>query len=185
MQPGHSHCWPERLGCASVRYGNGPAGLALNRPLDGLVTQWLPIGMDVFAAIADPVRRGLLEQLARSGEMRVVDLTRDRGISRPAVSRHLRVLGEAGLVRATDRGRERHYELVAGPLHEVVTWAGTLVAAQVASSGSRPPVAAHQLDALDLEVRRTVRERSADTERTDAPGEPHTEAPPTRTGESA
>lgn len=145
--------------------------------------------MDVFAAIADPVRRGLLEELARSGEMRVVDLTRDRGISRPAVSRHLRVLGEAGLVRATDRGRERHYELVAGPLHEVIAWSETLFAAQVAeqaaSPGSRPPVAAHQLDALDLEVRRTVRERSADTERTDAPGEPHTEAPPTRTGESA
>lgn len=145
--------------------------------------------MDVFAAIADPVRRSLLEELARSGELRVVDLTRDRGISRPAVSRHLRVLGEAGLVRATERGRERHYELVAGPLGEVVAWSETLCAAQAAhhagSAGPRPPVAAHQLDALDLEVRRTVRERSADVERADLPDRPHTEAPPTRTGESA
>ena len=69
---------------------------------------WLPIGMDVFAAIADPVRRDLLRTLS-AGSARVVDLAAGRPISRPAVSKHLRVLAEAGLVVAEDVGRERHY----------------------------------------------------------------------------
>ncbi len=129
--------------------------------------------MDVFAAVADPVRRSLLEQLARAGSARVVDLTQGRGISRPAVSRHLRVLGEAGLVTVTDRGRERHYQVTPGPLEQVTAWAASLTA------GPRPPVADHQLDALDLEVRRTVRERA------DRPGAHHTDASGTTTGESA
>ena len=119
--------------------------------------------MDPFGAIADPVRRSLLEQLAREGSTRVVDLTRGRGISRPAVSRHLRVLGDAGLVRALDQGRERHFELVRGPLEEVAGWTTGLL------SRSSPPVAEHRLDALDLEVRRTVRERA------DRPAPRHTE----------
>ena len=66
--------------------------------------------MDVYDALADPVRRSLLLVL-RSGPARVVDLTATQSVSRPAISRHLRVLGEAGLVRADDRGRERHYAL--------------------------------------------------------------------------
>lgn len=136
--------------------------------------------MDIFAALADPVRRSLLEQLARSGKARVVDLTRDRGISRPAVSRHLRVLGESGLVRATDYGRERHYELVPGPLAQVTSWTTALTEAlgAAADQEARPPVAVHQLDALDLEVRRTVRER------TDRSGERRTQTA-TTAGESA
>ena len=64
--------------------------------------------MDVFTAIADPVRRDLLRTLS-AGSARVVDLAAGRPISRPAVSRHLRVLAEAGLVVAEDAGRERHY----------------------------------------------------------------------------
>ncbi|GGK73027.1 ArsR/SmtB family transcription factor [Ornithinimicrobium pekingense] len=139
--------------------------------------------MDVFSALADPVRRGLLEQLARDGAVRVVDLTVGRGISRPAVSRHLRVLGEAGLVRARDHGRERHYELVAGPLDEVVSWAH-----RVAAPPPRPPLADHQLDALDLEVRRTVRERAARETSSGArhtDGSPVTADPPPTAGESA
>lgn len=134
----------------------------------------------VFSAIGDPVRRGLLEQLGRSGPARVVDLTEGRGISRPAVSRHLRVLGDAGLVTATDRGRERHYELVVEPLQQVTSWVGALSAPR-----AQQPVGEHHLDALDLEVRRTVRDRA------DQPGRPHTGAgsgittPRTTAGESA
>lgn len=129
--------------------------------------------MDPYGAIADPVRRSLLEQLAREGSTRVVDLTRGRGISRPAVSRHLRLLGEAGLVRAVDHGRERHFELVPGPLVEVAGWASAMLSAPV------PPVTEHRLDALDLEVRRTVRERAA------RPDPRHTAETDTRPGESA
>lgn len=122
--------------------------------------------MDVFAAIADPVRRSLLEHLARDGAQRVVDLTVGRSISRPAISRHLRVLHEAGLVSVQERGRERHYALSPDPLTAVTHWITTLA--------TQPPVAAHQLDALDLEVRRTTRERRATPGRQDGTDTPTT-----------
>uniref|UniRef100_UPI0011BAA62E metalloregulator ArsR/SmtB family transcription factor n=1 Tax=Escherichia coli TaxID=562 RepID=UPI0011BAA62E len=59
--------------------------------------------MDPYAALADPVRRALLRQLA-AGPARVVDLAAAHPISRPAISRHLRLLGEAGLVAADSHG---------------------------------------------------------------------------------
>lgn len=113
--------------------------------------------MDVFAALADPVRRAVLRRLT-SGPKRVVDLTEELrgdeatagGISRPAVSRHLRVLADVGLVAAEDRGRERHYRLTPDGLQPVRVFVEALTPA--------PPVAAHLLDGLELEVRRTVRE---------------------------
>ena len=124
--------------------------------------------MDVFAAIADPVRRDLLRTLAR-GSARVVDLAAEHPISRPAVSKHLRVLTEAGLVTAEDRGRERHYRLVAGPLTEVRALLADLEPAAA-------PVTAAALDALDLEVRRVGRDRrTGRTTRTPAPPVPTTE----------
>ena len=105
--------------------------------------------MDAFAALADPVRRALLLTLA-TGPARVVDLAASHPISRPAVSKHLRLLTEAGLASVEDRGRERHYALdrsglapVSGLLHEL--WP--------------TPFPESALDGLDLEVRRTVRER--------------------------
>lgn len=104
--------------------------------------------MDVYAALADPVRRDLLRRLAR-GPTRVVDLASDHPISRPAVSRHLRVLGEAGLVEAEERGRERHYALAGDGLRPLEALVRQL----------RGPIPEHALDGLELEVRRTVRER--------------------------
>lgn len=108
---------------------------------------------DPFAALGDPVRRDLVARLSR-GPARVVDLAADQAISRPAVSRHLRLLAEAGLVVAEDRGRERHYRLQPSGLAPVTDWL----------AGLEPPArfAASALDGLDLEVRRTTRERSAD-----------------------
>lgn len=108
--------------------------------------------MDPYAALADPLRRDLLRRLVR-GPARVVDLAADHPVSRPAVSRHLLVLGEAGLVTAEDRGRERHYALCADGLRPVEGLLREL----------RGPVPEHALDGLDLEVRRTVRERRTDT----------------------
>lgn len=107
--------------------------------------------MDPFAALGDPVRRALVRQLS-SGPARVVDLTAEHDISRPAISRHLRVLGEAGIVAAEDRGRERHYHLVTDGLAPVRTWLDAL------SPAVRVPE--HVLDALDLEVRRVGRDRA-------------------------
>jgi DNA-binding transcriptional ArsR family regulator len=105
--------------------------------------------MDIFGAIADPVRRSLLADLA-VGPRRVVDLAADRSISRPAVSKHLRLLLEAGAVTVTERGRERYYALERSSLAPVTTYVAGLTAR---------PIADNALDALATEVRRTTRER--------------------------
>jgi DNA-binding transcriptional ArsR family regulator len=119
-----------------------------------LVTKWLPIFVDVFGALADPVRRSLLGELA-AGPSRVADLAADRPISRPAVSKHLRLLSEAGLVTAADHGRERHYVLRPDGLIPVRAFLSELLASE-----RRPvPELAAALDALDTEVRRTARQR--------------------------
>jgi DNA-binding transcriptional ArsR family regulator len=110
--------------------------------------------VDVFDALADPVRRAILRRLA-AGPARVVDLAAAHPISRPAISRHLRVLAEAGLVHGQDQGRERHYHLATGPLGDV----RDLVAALDPAPSRRPPVAESALDALETEVHRTVRDR--------------------------
>lgn len=107
--------------------------------------------MDVFDALADPVRRDLLVRVARVPRS-VTELASDQAISRPAISRHLRVLREAGLVTVTPLGRRRSYELDRAALGPVLEFLRVL-------EGSRPAVTEAQLDALDLEVRRTVRER--------------------------
>jgi DNA-binding transcriptional ArsR family regulator len=63
-----------------------------------------------FAALADPTRRMLLERIGRQ-PYRAGDLCRGFSISRPAVSKHLRVLRHAGLVTSTPQGREMLYRL--------------------------------------------------------------------------
>lgn len=117
--------------------------------------------VDVFDALADPVRRRILRILV-AGPRRVVDLRRelsdDTSLSRPAVSRHLRVLGAAGLVSATEAGRERHYRLERAALDEVRRYLDALggISPTVAPS---PPIRESMLDALETEVHRARRER--------------------------
>ncbi len=77
--------------------------------------------MDAFAALADPVRRDVLLRLA-GAPTRVVDLAAEHPISCPAISRHLRVLSEAGLVDADAQGRERYYRLRPTGLTPVRDW---------------------------------------------------------------
>ncbi len=76
---------------------------------------------DVFAALANPVRRRVLELLMESPR-HAGALAEQFDLSRPAVSEHLQVLRRAGLVREEVRGRERRYEIDAGPLTEVGAW---------------------------------------------------------------
>ena len=120
---------------------------------------WYPSGyhslVDAFAAIADPVRRSLLRSLT-AGPARVVDLADGHPISRPAVSKHLRVLTDAGLVRARERGRERHYELVPGALAPVAH-----LLAELTSATAAPRLDTPTLDALRTEVHRATRDRRA------------------------
>lgn len=126
--------------------------------------------MDVFAALADPGRRRILRHLV-AGPARVVDLAAEHPISRPAVSKHLRLLTEAGLVSAHSRGRERHYRLEPHALQPVAELLDGLMEATAAGPRFTEP----QLDALGLEVRRTVRERGATTPGADRAG---SELPP-------
>ncbi|GGK03879.1 transcriptional regulator [Pilimelia anulata] len=104
---------------------------------------------EVAGAIADPVRREILLML-RDEPLSAGQIADRFVISRPAVSRHLRVLRGAGLVRDTADGRRRVYTLATGPLDELVGWLGRL---------RRPAGWGPRLDALATEVHRTRRER--------------------------
>ena len=104
---------------------------------------------EVAAAIADPVRRSILDML-RSGRLPAGRIAAAFPISRPAISRHLRVLRDAGLVRDTPTGRERLYEMDASRFDELIGWL-----AQFTSAGDWE----RRFDALATEVYRTRRER--------------------------
>lgn len=104
---------------------------------------------EVAGAIADAVRREILLML-RDAPLSAGQIADRFAISRPAVSRHLRVLREAGLVRDTADGRRRVYTLVTAPLGELAAWLEQL---------TRPSGWQHHLDALETEVYRTRRDR--------------------------
>jgi DNA-binding transcriptional ArsR family regulator len=76
---------------------------------------------DVFRAIADPTRRAILDRL-RAGPTPVNALAGDFQQTRPAISKHLRVLREASLVSERRSGRERIYQLRPRPLRQVAGW---------------------------------------------------------------
>lgn len=105
--------------------------------------------MDVHAAVADPTRRRILERLL-DGETAAGELAAAFAVSRPAVSRHLRVLRETGLVRVRVDGKRRLYALEPEPLAELDAWLDPY-----------RRFWAQRLDALDTEIRRGRRERSA------------------------
>lgn len=75
-----------------------------------------------FAALADPTRRAILARLA-SGECSVTELAEPFDMSLPAVSKHLRVLENAGLVTRRADAQWRHCRIDAGPIKTVVDWA--------------------------------------------------------------
>lgn len=77
--------------------------------------------MEAAAAIADPIRRRVLE-LVRDSELPAGELAAQFDVSRPAVSRHLRVLREAGLVRERREGRLRLYRADPEPLGDLRDW---------------------------------------------------------------
>jgi DNA-binding transcriptional ArsR family regulator len=74
-----------------------------------------------FAALADPTRRRILAHLAR-GDRCVTDLARPYAMSLPAVSKHLRVLEKAGLIRRRRYGRVHQVKLEAEPLKRAAQW---------------------------------------------------------------
>jgi DNA-binding transcriptional ArsR family regulator len=74
-----------------------------------------------FAALADPTRRRILEHLA-SGDRCVTDLARPYSMSLPAISKHLRILENAGLVRRRRKGRMHSLKLKAKPMQQAQAW---------------------------------------------------------------
>jgi len=76
---------------------------------------------NTFAALADPTRRRILEQLSL-GDRCVTDLAKPYSMSLPAVSKHLRVLERAGLVRRRRSGRVHHMKLEAAPMKQAAQW---------------------------------------------------------------
>lgn len=76
----------------------------------------------LFSALADPTRRALFERLCREGDRTVAELTSGAGVSQPAVSKHLRLLKQAGLVRDRHEGRRTHYSAQPGALAPLTDW---------------------------------------------------------------
>lgn len=103
--------------------------------------------VDALAALADPVRRELVELLAH-GEVAAGELAGRFPVSRPAISRHLRVLRTAGLVTVREEGRRRLYALDPRPLRELDDWLEPY-----------RDLWASRLDALDTEIARGRRAR--------------------------
>ena len=77
---------------------------------------------DVFNAVADPTRRAILDRL-RQGNAPVAELASGFRVSRPAISKHLKVLRSARLVRERKEGRQRIYQLEPERIEEVAKWA--------------------------------------------------------------
>jgi DNA-binding transcriptional ArsR family regulator len=76
---------------------------------------------DPFKALAHPIRRGVIERLAE-GPATVSEATRAFRVSKPTVSKHLRVLEEAGLITRVVDGREHRLALAVEPLREAGAW---------------------------------------------------------------
>lgn len=109
----------------------------------------------VLGAIADPTRRHILDAV-RDGEHSVGDLVEITGMHQPGVSRHLKVLRDAGLVEVRSEAQRRYYRLRPQPLQELDAWLEPYRAQW-----------AHRLDALERHL-----ERSASTNTTSPKEEP-------------
>src|ERR1700761_830432 len=76
----------------------------------------------LFRSLADPTRRAIFERLCKEGEQTVGALTTHAGISQPAVSKHLGLLKDAGLVRDRHEGRQTHYSAQLRSLAPLIDW---------------------------------------------------------------
>ena len=114
--------------------------------------------VDAFAVLADPLRRQVVELLAE-GPVTAGDIAVRFPITRPAVSRHLRVLRESGLVESAVRGQHRVYTLRRAGLAELDAWLDRFRPLTADDAAAAGPAA--RLDALDTELHRGRRARRA------------------------
>ena len=123
----------------------------------------------VLAALADPLRREIVELLA-AGEVGAGEIAERFPVTRPAVSRHLRLLREAGLVTSEIRAQRRVYRLERAPLAELDSWLDRfrpLPRREAPEPPAVPPGLVNRLDALDTEIRRGRRRRQNGATRDD------------------
>ena len=113
---------------------------------------------NAIQALADPIRREIL-RMVREAPLSAGAIAGAFSVSRPAVSRHLRVLREAGLVVDEASGRERVYRLELAPLAEVEAYVAELRAPPVADERAAWE---RRFMALETEVARTKRQRKAE-----------------------
>jgi DNA-binding transcriptional ArsR family regulator len=104
---------------------------------------------DVFNAIAEPRRRQMVELLARRGALAVGTLVAALGWPQPAVSKHLGVLRQVGVVAAIQQGKQRVYHLEADKLKVVHDWVKSF-----------EDLWSHQLDRIKERAERRARERT-------------------------
>lgn len=104
---------------------------------------------DVFNAIAEPRRRQIIELLARRGPLAVGALVLSLGLPQPAVSKHLGVLRQVGVVAVSQQGRERVYSLNAERLKSVHDWVKAFES-----------LWSHQLDRIQQRAERRAREQA-------------------------
>lgn len=86
-----------------------------------LLCIYIMIDVDAFQVIADPTRRQIV-QVLRQGEASVSDVVARLDIQQSGVSRHLRILGEAGFVQVRPDGQRRMYSLRSEPFQEIDAW---------------------------------------------------------------
>jgi DNA-binding transcriptional ArsR family regulator len=82
----------------------------------------------IFRTLADPTRRAIFERLCQAGEQTVSALTMQAGVSQPAVSKHLALLKQAGLVSDRHEGRQTHYSAQPAALAPLTDWASRMTA---------------------------------------------------------
>jgi DNA-binding transcriptional ArsR family regulator len=80
------------------------------------------IDAPIFAALADPMRRNLLVNLAENSPRTATQLAEEYPITRQGILKHLNILEEAGLVAVHQKGREKRYSLTPEPLTELEQW---------------------------------------------------------------
>ena len=100
----------------------------------------------LFRTLADPSRRAIFERLCRDGEQTVGALTARAGISQPAVSKHLGVLKQAGLVRDRHEGRQTLYSAQLSALAPLIDWTSGLPRTSGRFSRERLPAASPERD---------------------------------------
>jgi DNA-binding transcriptional ArsR family regulator len=115
------HCWSRKVGLTIH------TSMAIGQHIANEVLIDVSTAPDILLkTLADPTRRAIFERLCRDGKTTVVGLTAQAGVSQPVVSKHLRILKQAGLVDGRHVGRETHYSAHPNALAPLIDWSNQM-----------------------------------------------------------